>query len=255
MNLWAMLRKELKELVSSYKLLFVPAIFALMGIMQPVTMKMLPELMKHGANLPKGAVIQIPVPPPGEVLASVINAYGQIPLMVLILTVMGAIAAERASGVAATVLTKPVGRGGYFAAKAISYSLLATVSLWVGLLGSAYYTQVLLGPVDWQSVAVAGLLYLPNMLLVVAVTLSFSAFMPSQVAAAGGALVTVMVLNILPRYLGDFSASVYPGALTASASALLTGAPYAVTRPVIGVAVLLVAFFVGGWLALERQEI
>lgn len=255
MNLWAMLRKELRELVSSYKILFVPAVFALMGIMQPVTMKMLPEIMKPGSNLPKGAVIQIPLPPPGEVMASVIGAFGQIPLMVLVLTVMGAIAAERASGVAATVLTKPVGRGGYFAAKAIAYSLLATVGLWVGLLGSAYYTQALIGPVDWHAVTLACLLYLPNMLLVVAVTLCYSAFLPSQVAAAGAGIVTVMVLNILPKYLGDFIASVYPGALTASTSALLGGGEYVVTKPLIGVVVLILAFFVGGWLALERQEI
>jgi hypothetical protein len=79
--------------------------------------------------------------------------------------------------------------------------------------------------------------------------------MPSQVAAAGGGIVTVMVLNILPKYLGDFIASVYPGALTASSTAVLTGSPYTVAKPMVGVAVLIVAFLVGGWQALEHQEI
>ncbi|HLO02905.1 MAG TPA: ABC transporter permease subunit [Symbiobacteriaceae bacterium] len=255
MNLWAMLRKELRELVSSYKLLFVPLTFALLGIMQPVTMKMLPQIMKTASNLPKGAVIQIPTPPPGEVMAGVLGAYSQIPLMVLVLTMMGAIAAERASGVAATVLTKPVGRAGYFAAKAIAYSLLVTVSLLVGFAGSAYYTGVLIGPVDWQNVAVAGLLYLPYLLLVVAATLCFSAFMPSQVAAGGTSIVTMMLLGFVPKYLGDFIASLYPGALTASATAVLIGNPSEIAKPLVGVLVLALAFFIGGWMALERQEI
>lgn len=250
-----MLSKELKELVKSYKLIFMPLVFAMLGLTQPLSMKMLPTLMKSASNLPPGAKIEIPMPAPGVVVAGAFGSFSQMGVLFLVLVVMGAIAGERASGVAATVLTKPVGRGGYMAAKAIAFFLLAAVSLLFGIGAAAYYTDVLIGPVDWALVAKAGALYLPNMLLVVALALSFSAVLPSSVAAGGAAIVGMMVLSMVPKYLGDFLASVNPGRLTESATAVLSGGEYIVGRPVAGVLVLTLVVLLCSWQVFERQEI
>ncbi|MFZ5827249.1 MAG: ABC transporter permease [Bacillota bacterium] len=251
----SMLTKELKELARSYKLLFVPLLFALLGVSQPVSFKMMPTLLASAGNLPKGTVIEIPVPPPGEVVAQAIGQFNQAGILLLVLIAMGAIAGERLSGVAATVLTKPVGRGEYLLAKASAFSLLAVFSLAAGMALTAYYTQVLVGPVDWSDVAVGSALYLPNLLLAIAVTLSLSTFMPSPLAAGGTALVTVMVLNTVPRYLGPTIAKLHPGKLTESAVKALAGQEYIAAGPIAGVAAMIAVALVLGWLTLRRQEI
>lgn len=250
-----MLSKELKELARSYKLLFVPLAFAILGLGQPVAFKLMPTLLKSASNLPPGAVIEIPTPPPGEVVASALGQFSQMGILLLVLVAMGAIAGERATGVAATVLTKPVGRGEYLAAKFASYGLLAFASVGLGMAVTAYYTQVLIGPVDWVAVGAATLLYLPNMLLVAGVTLCLSAFMPSPVAAGGAGLVAVILLNMVPKYMGKFLAGISPGALAESAAKALAGAEYAVTKPVAGVLAMTLAALLIGYAALRRQEI
>jgi len=255
MNFGTMLGKELKELARSYKLLFVPVVFAVLGLGQPLAIKLLPQLMQSASNLPPGAVIQIPTPPPDQVVAGVIGQVNQMGILLLVLVAMGSIAGERLSGVAATVLTKPVGRGEYLGAKAVAYSLLAVVSVVAGLGVGAYYTGVFIGPVDWGHVTLATLLYLPNLLLAVALTLCFSAFLPSPLAAGGAGLAAVVLLNIAPRYMGKSLFSVSPGALTESAvNVLVTGSGVAI-RPVLGVGMVAAAVLVAGWYALERQEI
>ena len=250
-----MLVKELRELVKSYKILFVPLVFAILGIGQPVMMKMLPRLIDTASNMPPGTVIQIPVPTPGEVMAGVLAQYNQIGMLILALVCMGAVAGERNSGAAATVLTKPVGRGSYLAAKAVSFGLLATFSLLLGMVGAAYYTQFLIGPVSWTGVMQSTLIYLPNLWLAVSMTLAFSCFLPSPAASAGAGLAATLVLNLAPKYMGRFLAGAHPGALTESAGKALLGAEFAFAQPFIGVMVLVLAGLLVGWFMLERQEI
>lgn len=266
MNFFLMLRKELRELATSYKLVFVPVVFALLGVSQPVAYKMLPTLLKNASNLPPGSVLQIPVPNPGEVVATALGQFGQLGLFLLILVAMGAVAGERQSGVAATVLTKPVSRGAYFAAKVIAYGLLAAVSLFLAIALTAYYTDLLIGPVNWGGAFLGALLYLPNLLLAVAAAVAFSSFMPTSLGAGGLALVAYILLNTVPKYLGSFSRQAYPGALTEGAAAAMLGKPLpaadtlgltfpAASLPLATVLVLAIAFALLGWGLLRRQEI
>lgn len=255
MSFWPMLTKELKELVRSYKLVFVPLVFAILAVGQPLAYKMMPLLLKSASNLPEGAVIEIPAPKVGEIVVGIIGQLNQMGILLLVLVVMGAIAGERNSGVAATVLTKPVSRAAYILAKATAFSLLAALSLSAAMLLGAYYTQVLFEPVDWAAVVSATLLYLPNLLLAVVLTLGLSAFMPSPLSAGGLGLVALILLNTVPRYMGRFLAGSYPGALTESAARALLGVADPVAQPLAGVLVLIAACLAGGWLMLRRQEI
>ncbi|MGE5675285.1 MAG: ABC transporter permease subunit [Mycobacterium leprae] len=254
MSFWPMLKKELKELVRSYKLLMVPLGFVILGLMQPLTYKLLP-MLENVSNLPAGSVLKIAMPPADWIVGSTIGQYNQMGVLFLVLVAMGTIAGERATGVAATVLTKPVGRGNYVAAKAVAYTLLAALSLLLGLVATAYYTHFLIAPVTWLTVLKGGLLYLPNLLLVVAVTLLCSSVMSSGVAAGGTALVAVILLNTVPGFLGKSISSFSPGKLTAAANGLFQGQNLAIARPLTGVLALVVLILLGSWFALEREEI
>ncbi|MHB9146430.1 MAG: ABC transporter permease subunit [Symbiobacteriia bacterium] len=266
MTLFLMLQKELRELATSYKLLFVPAAFALLGGGQPIAYKLLPTLLKNASNLPPGAVLQIPVPAPGAVVASALGQFGQLGMVLLILVAMGTIAGERQTGVAATVLTKPVARGTYLAAKIAAYGLLAAFSLALGVAVTAFYTDLLIGPVNWAGAFLGGVLYLPNLLLAVAATVAFSAFMPTPLAAGGAALVAYIVLSTVPRYLGAFARQAYPVALAERAAAAMIGKPLpdakalgltfpGASLPFTAVLILALGFTLLGWLLLRRQEI
>lgn len=261
MSFRPMLRKEFKELVRSYKVIFVPLVLVILGLGQPLTVKMLPSIVSSATNLPPGTVIQIPTPSPGDVVAGLLGQLNQIGILMFILVTMGAVAAERVSGVASTILVKPVGRGVYLLSKAISLGFLAAVSAFLALAAAGYYTSLLIGPVNWKAIALGALLYLPVPMLAVAITLFFSSALPSPVAAGGAGLVAFTALNIVPKFMGASLRSLYPLALAEKAAAVIaagTGAephlPDGTVRPILAVLVLTVSSLVAGWAALQRQE-
>lgn len=256
MNFGTLFRKELTELVRSLKILFVPLVFVVLAVGQPVAFKLLPTIIENAGNLPEGAVIQMPVPRPGEVMASVLGQMSQMGILLLILVSMGTIAGERATGVAATVLTKPVGRGAYVVSKALAFGILAAISLFVAIGVSGYYTGILIGPINWGNTLLGALLYLPNLLLAVASTIAFSTFLPGSVAAGGAGLVSVILLNTLPRLLGEFGRKAFPPRLTSEATAVIVGGPATeIAIPLIVTMGLVIAFILLGWQALRRQEV
>lgn len=52
-----MVQKELLEQARSFKLLWVPLVFIILGIMQPVSMHLMPLILEQAGNLPEGTVI------------------------------------------------------------------------------------------------------------------------------------------------------------------------------------------------------
>src|SRR5690606_38665844 len=105
MKQWLVLfRKELVEGVRNYKWIWIPLVFVLLGIMQPVMTYFLPQLLETAGGLPEGAVIELPTPTGSQVMAETMSNFNTIGLLVLVLAFMGTIASERSSGVAGMVL-------------------------------------------------------------------------------------------------------------------------------------------------------
>lgn len=255
MTFLLMMQKEWKEQIKTYRLLFVPVLFALLMVMQPISTKMLPELLKNADSLPPGTVIEIATPTAIQVMGTVIGKTEMLLALVLILITMGAVSSERLSGVAAMVLVKPVGRAKYFFAKAMSYSVLAGLSFVAGTLLAAYYTQVYFGDLDWANVMLGTVAYLPNIVLIISITLFGSSFIKSPVGAGGLALVLYFVLTMVPQYLGNTIKNYTPSELSANVVSVMTEQSYSLTEPVIGVLVMSIVFLVAGWYLLEKQEI
>src|SRR5690606_11651471 len=106
-------KKEWIEMTRNFKILWIPLVFILLGIMQPVTSYYLPEIIKAAGELPEGAVFEIPMPTPQEVLVQTFGQYSQIGILVLVLAFMGIVAAEKNSGVSDIILVKPVSFANY----------------------------------------------------------------------------------------------------------------------------------------------
>lgn len=181
-GLGALLKKELKEQLRTYKLVIVGGLFLLFGITTPLSLKYLPQLVKLA-----GEQIAIEMPPPtaAQSLAEYAGTIGQVGMLIAVLVAMGSIANERRHGTAVMMLSKPVSRAAFVTAKLIAMSLTFLVSLAVASLFCFGYTVWLIGGASaW---AFVGLNLLLGLFLVfcLAVTLLFSSFFKSSLAAGG----------------------------------------------------------------------
>jgi len=205
MSTWmVLLRKEGLELIRSYKWLWVPLTFLLIGISEPITSYLLPDILKAAGNLPEGAIIEIPLPAAGEALASVLANFNTIGLLVLTLAFMSSVSGERQRGVTALIMAKPVSRLAYLSSKWVAAVLLSWTSLLLGYGGAWYYSDLLLGKVDPQHALVALLLYALWLALLMALLILCGCWFTSGAAAAAVTLIGVAVLSITTGLFSDW---------------------------------------------------
>ena len=182
---WLLLyRKEMLEFSRTYKWIWVPCVFALLGVMQPISSYYMPQILETAGGLPEGAVIVIPPPSGAFVLAETLRNFGLIGLLVLVLAAMGTISGERASGAAALLFVRPVRFGSYITAKWAAYATLAAASVAVGIGAAWYYTDLLIEPMPAGAVLTSALIYAAWLALVTAAVVFFSAALKAPAAAA-----------------------------------------------------------------------
>lgn len=198
-TLLSLTRKEFFEATRNYKLFIIPIVFMLLAAMQPLTFYYMPDLMKM-AVFTEGTIIQIPLPSAEEAVNSIYLQLAQLGLIILILVSMGTISNELKSGVAETILTKPISRTHYLASKWIFYFTLTIISSILGVIAGNYYTAYLIGTVDWLPIIISGLYFLIFMLLFVAFTLFLSTIFRSGIVAGVIAIVANFVFTILASF-------------------------------------------------------
>lgn len=251
MLFWVALRKELLEQWRSYRLLVVAAVLLAFGLLSPLTAKYTPELIRL---LPNGDEIAGLIPPPTmlDAVAQYLKNMSQFIIILALLLTMGAVTQERERGTAAMLLSKPLPRWAFLAAKFVALGLTFAAGLLLAGAGAYYYTWLLFGPLDAGAwLAVNGLL-LVYTLVYVALTLLCSVLARSQAAAGGlafGLLIGLAVLGIIPQ-IGQY----LPGELVNWAARLMsTGAS---AWPALGVSLALIAgALAAAWWRFERQEL
>ncbi len=209
----------------NFKILWIPLVFILLGIMQPVTSYYLPEIIKAAGELPEGAVFDIPVPTPQEVLVQTFGQYSQIGILVLVLAFMGIVAAEKNSGVSDIILVKPVSFANYITAKWVSIAIMTLGSFLLGILASWYYTGVLIGNVEFGELMKGSLVYGTWLLFLVTVTLLLSSLFKSNIFVAFMSLLVAIGLSALTSLLSKWMTWSPARLSTHASSLLLTGSP------------------------------
>lgn len=205
-------RKEMLEMGRNYKWLWVPLVFLMLGIMQPVVTRFLPEILESAGNIPKGMMITIELPTGTEVMAQTLSQYNSVGLMILVLSIMTLISGERQSGVSQMIFAKPVSFISYTAAKWASMLSLVTVSFVLGYAGAWYYTVQMIGSVETGVALKAGLLYLLWLWFTGSITLLMSSIMNSAAGIAFVSLVVALLLSMASQWLPRFTAY-SPGSL------------------------------------------
>jgi ABC-2 type transport system permease protein len=196
---WVLFKKELMESARNFKWLWVPIVFIVLGLTEPLTAYYLPEILNSVGDLPEAAVIDIPPPSAGEVLMSTISQFNMIGVLVIVLGFMGIISSERKNGTAAMVLVKPVSYNAYIFSKWGGSLLLIWVSYIFGMLSSWYYINLLFENIPasafFQSLFVFGmwLTFIMTMLL----------FFSSLVKASGIAAFSTIAVSIILGFLSS----------------------------------------------------
>ena len=139
-------KKELLGDWRSMKWIWVPLVFILLCIMDPLTTYYLPKIIEAVGGMPDGASLEgfTDIPPMEAIMMSLteLSMFGS--LLIAAIT-MSVIAGERKSGVAELVLVKPVSYFSYITSKWAAKLFLIFVSYSLGMLASWYYVDLLFG--------------------------------------------------------------------------------------------------------------
>jgi ABC-2 type transport system permease protein len=249
---WAALQKELLEQWRSYRLLVVLLVLGLFGLASPLLAKMTPELL---SLIPEADAFApfIPAPTLRDAYLQYHSNISQFGVILALLLTMGAVVQEKEKKTAALVLTKPLSRLAFLAAKFVALALTFLTGIAVAALAGYYYTLLLFeAPPFTEWLAFNGLMLL-FLLVHIALALFFSTLARSTVASAGmafGAMLVLAILASLPR-LGEYA----PASIINWGLLQMTG-PGVSAWPAFFISLALIAAaLLGAWLVFERQEI
>ncbi len=248
----ALLRKELLEQWRTMRITLVATVFLLVGLSSPLLARFTPELIEAlgGAQFK----IVLPTPTAADAFDQLAKNLGQFGAIIAVLLAMGAVATEKERGTAALVMTKPVGRAAFLAAKMAAIAATLGVATAVASAGAWFYTLVLFEPLPVGGFLAATILQWLALVAYAAITFVGSTLTRSALAAAGLGIVAFIamgILGIVPaigRYL--------PTGLGAQARGLALGLPGVdALGPTVASVGLIAGLFAVAWLVFRRQEL
>ncbi len=213
--------KELKEGWRSFKFLWMPLVFLLLGITDPLVNYFMDDILGTVGNMPEGFEILMPELSPADLLLASTSQFQTIGVIVLVAIFAGAISRERQFGTATLLYVRPISYSAYFLSKWTVASLIVVLCAVAGYVGNIYYTAQLFGGVDTGRFFAMLATYCVWLLFVVAVTLAMSATFKTALAATlailivpGGLIVDAIVgsfWTMTPWKLGTYGVQIVKG--------------------------------------------
>ena len=251
-----LLGKELAEAWQTRRLPIVAGLFALIGMVSPLTARYLPEILQAalGDQLP----VALPTPTAVDAVAQLQKNLAQLGALAAIALAMGSVSGELDRGTAALVLAQPVTRSAFLAAKLVAIGLVLAIATLLAGLAAFVYTAVLFDvpPIGgWMAMSVLSWLALTAW---AAVTFVASAATGSTMAAAGigfVALIGLSLASIVPAL-----DRLLPTGLTGPAVLLASGATATVDgghllTALLGTLVVIGACLLVAVLTFRRREL
>ena len=245
----AFLRKEVREILATWRIVVIPATLLLCAVASPLLAKATPYLVGTLANLP----LALPDPTVSDAYAQWTKNLGQIALLVVIVSFAGAVTSERTSGTAVLALSKSLTPAAFLLAKVtagvglvVTSSFVATVVMWGvtwAVVGASPLGELVAGTAAWLVLA----------LLCLAIVVLLSSVLDATSASAGLGIGAWVVLAAIGAWGPASRWS--PAGMVSLPSTLASGTEAPWAWPV-GTAVLLSVVLVGGAiLALRRREL
>ncbi len=216
----AFTKKEFTETTRSYKLLIMGCVFLLLGLMNPITAKITPQLMD--SFLPEGMKIAIPEPTAADSWAQFFKNVPQMGLIVLVIVFSGIMANEFSRGTLVNMLTKGLSRSIVIVSK-----FTMAVSVWTASYVLCFVVSYAYTSYFWKENSLSTIhilfavfcLWLFGVLLLASMMLGGVLFKNSYgcLLFTGGFVVILFLINIVPK-LQDFN----PIALASNNMTLIT---------------------------------
>lgn len=246
------LRKELKEMARTWRLPTLGGVAVFFALTGPILALLTPELLASMQDAQAGVVILIPDPTWRDAYAQWLKNLSQIVTFVAIIAAAGSVAGEVASGTALLVLTKPVSRTSFVAAKALAlFALVASVTL-AGTAITQAVTWAVFGTAPTAELWLPTLVWLASAGVLVAIATMLSAILPTLAAAGVG--VAVFFGLALLGYWGPAVTYSPVGLLTAPGE-MLSGAEPPLLWPLATAVVVAVAAIAVGGALFSRREL
>ncbi len=191
----ALSKKEMNQMTKEYKVIWLPIVYILLGLTQPIMMYFLPAILQSMGGI-EGIIIDptLTKPEGQEVLASTLNSqFDQLGIIILTIATMGIIQGEKANGMMAFILTRPVSISSYLGSKILTHYVLAVLCITIGYAMSFGYTSYLFTSVPITRALIALAFYCIWLLFVITFVAMISTFFNSSPFIA---LISISVLFI-----------------------------------------------------------
>lgn len=176
-----LMNKEFTQMVRDFKIIWLPLVFILLGITQPVMTYYLPTILE-ALGSGQGITIDpnIAAQQGGEILAGTLGAqFDQLGIIIIAISLMGIIQTDKANGMLAFILTRPVPVRSYIGGKIASNYIFTAFSVAVGYLASYLYVNLLFTNVAIFDMLTALLFYLVWILFIISFTTMISTLINS----------------------------------------------------------------------------
>jgi ABC-2 type transport system permease protein len=246
------LGKELREILKTWRIWVLPGIVLFFALSGPPLAKVTPQLVGSlMSEQQPGVVIQLPDPTYVDAYLQWTKNLSQLVLFAVIIMFGGAVSAEKRSGTAILVLTKPLSRSAFVAAKFVSQAALLVITVVVGALLTWGMTYAVFGEAPIGPLAAATGAWLALGVLFVALMLMLSAMLDSQAGAAGIGFGAYILLSI--GGLWDALLKYTPVGLVNAPTELVTEKAGSMLWPVLS-ALALAALCVAAGMAVFRKR-
>lgn len=243
-----------KEMVGNWrdrKWIWVPIVFILLAIMDPITNYYLPQILEAVGGLSEDAMIQLPTLTAVDAIMMSLSQLSTLGALVIALASMSIISGERKSGEAELILVKPVSFASYITSKWVALLIIVWSSYFVGILAAWYYIGVL-----YTFISVTDFLFLTFfyglwLTFVVSISIFYNALSKSPGFVAFLTIATLIAMTLLTTLLGEnftwspnhISDYIHAKLLTGEIPTALYGAASVTVLLSAGLIVLAIYFF------------
>lgn len=181
-NFIVLIKKEFVQMVRDFKVIWLPIVFILLGVTQPIVTYYLPSILEalgggQGITIDPSMTNQ----KGGEVLASTLGSqFDQLGTIIIAISIMGIVQTDKANGMLAFILTRPVNVLSYIGGKIVSNYSFIGFSVMIGYFSSYLYVNYLFTAVPFSDMINALLFYLVWILFMVSFTTMISTIFNSQ---------------------------------------------------------------------------
>lgn len=195
-----LLKKDALEQLKTYRFLIVVVVFLIFGLSAPVLMKMMPKMMpvtETGSGLQLKIIGEASL---SDAASQYLGLIGQMGILLVIIFAMGVVAGTGSRRVATMLLSKPISRSDYLLSKYTINAVMFIIAITLGTLAFYGYSVVLYGYFSPLGIPLSIVCTSAFFLMVLALTILFSALMKSSAAAGGLALLAVFAVSVVPGF-------------------------------------------------------